>query len=106
MLPMSVYPATTPALASRPRVSLPRPSTSASPSSSASSPVHLKSRRLPLRSLRILAGAGAVEAGEPYVGLGDEEPLGGEGDAEAVTESEEVMVFSTALNLGHFLSVR
>ncbi|KAM3387452.1 hypothetical protein ACQJBY_010349 [Aegilops geniculata] len=89
MLPMSVHPATTPALASRPRVSLPRPSTSSS-----SSLVPLKSRRLPLRSLRILAAAaaGAVEAGEPYVGLGDEEPLGGEGDAEAVAESEEYKV--------------
>ena len=70
--------------------------------------VPLKSRRLPLRSLRNLAAAaaaGAVEAGEPYVGLGDEEPLGGEGDAESVAESEEVMVFSAALKLGSF-SVR
>ncbi|XP_037485885.1 30S ribosomal protein 3, chloroplastic-like [Triticum dicoccoides] len=96
MLPMSVHPATTPALASRPRVSLPRPSTSPSSSSSSSSSslVHFKSRRLPLRSLRILAAAaaGAVEAGEPYVGLGDEEPLGGEGDAESVAESEEYKV--------------
>ncbi|KAM3367874.1 hypothetical protein ACQJBY_016428 [Aegilops geniculata] len=93
MLPMSVHPATTPALASRPRVSLPRPSTSASSSSSSLAP--LKSRRLPLRSLRILAAAaaaGAVEAGEPYVGLGDDEPLGGEVDAEAVAESEEYKV--------------
>uniref|UniRef100_R7W2K6 30S ribosomal protein 3, chloroplastic n=1 Tax=Aegilops tauschii TaxID=37682 RepID=R7W2K6_AEGTA len=107
---MSVHPATTPALASRPRVSLPRPSTSPSSSSSSSSSslVHIKSRRLPLRSLRILAAAaaGAVEAGEPYIGLGDEEPLGGEGDAEAVAESEEGMVFSAALNLGHFLSYK
>ena len=52
------------------------------------------------------AAAGAVEAEEPYVGLGDEEPLGVEGDAEAVAVSEEVMGFSAALNLGHFLSVR
>ncbi|XP_047067396.1 30S ribosomal protein 3, chloroplastic-like [Lolium rigidum] len=85
MLPMSVHPATTPALASRPRVSPPRPSTS---SSSSHAIVHFHSRRLPLRSLRSVAAA----AGEPYVGLGEDEPLGGEVAAEAVEESEEYKV--------------
>ena len=94
MLPMSLHPATTPALASRPRVSLPRPSTSSSPNG-----VHIQSRRLPFRSLRSLApAAAAVEAGEPYVGLGEEEPPVGEADAPAVEESEEVILFSTAPN--------
>ncbi|CAM0904331.1 unnamed protein product [Alopecurus aequalis] len=87
MLPMSVHPATTPALTSRPRVSLPRPSTSSSPSG-----VHIQSRRLPLRLLRSLAPAAAVEAGEPFVGLGEEEPPVGEADAPAVEESEEYKV--------------
>ncbi|XP_047066025.1 30S ribosomal protein 3, chloroplastic [Lolium rigidum] len=85
MLPMSVHPATTPALASRPRVSPPRPSTS----SSSPAIVHFHSRRLPLRSLRSLAAAAAAE---PYVGLGEDEPLGGGVDAEAVEESEEYKV--------------
>ncbi|KAM0925592.1 hypothetical protein ACQ4PT_004090 [Festuca glaucescens] len=84
MLPMSVHPATTPALASRPRVSLPRPSTSSSPGI-----VHFHRRSLPLLSLRSLAAAAAAE---PYVGLGEEEPLGGEVAAEAVEESEEYKV--------------
>ncbi|XP_051217677.1 small ribosomal subunit protein cS23 [Lolium perenne] len=85
MLPMSVHPATTPALASRPRVSLPIPSTT---SSSYPGIVHFHSRKLPVRSLRSLAAA----TGEPYVGLGEEEPLGGEVAAEAVEESEEYKV--------------
>uniref|UniRef100_A0ACD5US59 Uncharacterized protein n=1 Tax=Avena sativa TaxID=4498 RepID=A0ACD5US59_AVESA len=83
MLPMSVHPATTPALASRPRFSPSRPSTSSPPSV-----VHFQSRRLPPRSLRSLAAA----AGEPYVGLGEDEPLGGEVDAPVVEESEEYKV--------------
>ncbi|KQJ82983.1 30S ribosomal protein 3, chloroplastic [Brachypodium distachyon] len=90
MLPMSVHPATTATLVSRPRLSAPK--SPASPSTS-SLPhlVHFKSRRLPLRSLRGLAAA-AVEAEQSFVGLGEEEPEVGAADADAVVEGEEYKV--------------
>lgn len=92
MLPMAVHPATTPALVPRARVAPPRPSTSvaAASSSSCSCIVGVKSRRLPLRSLRSVAAAadaGAVE---------EEEVLfGGSGEAFYEEEAEEVMVSRT-----------
>ncbi|CAO2035333.1 unnamed protein product [Urochloa humidicola] len=88
---MAVHPATTPALAARARLSAPRPSTSlaAASSSSCSRIVRVRSRRLPLRSLRSVAAAAAadaVEAGEEEVQLG-----GGE-DALYEEEAEEYKV--------------
>jgi hypothetical protein len=86
MLPMAVQPATTPALAARPRFPAPRPSTSlAAASSSCIRPLSFKSRR----SLRILAAAAAeadaVEAEESLGGYGEELP------------EEEVMTFQGQL---------
>jgi hypothetical protein len=84
MLPMAVHPATTPALAARPRFPAPRPSTSlAAASSSCTRPLSFKRRR----SLRILAAAAEADAVEA------EESLGGYGEE----GGEEVMTFQSQL---------
>jgi 30S ribosomal protein 3 len=84
MLPMAVHPAATPALATRPRLPAPRPSTSlAAASSSCTHTVSFKSRR-PLRSLAAAAEADAVEA---------EESFGGNEEEVAEDGGEEVMAF-------------
>ncbi|TKW04803.1 hypothetical protein SEVIR_7G133300v4 [Setaria viridis] len=89
MLPMAVHPATTPALAPRARVAPPRPSTSlaAASSSSCSRIVGVKTRRLPLRSLRSVAAAAAADAVEE-----EEVQLGGAADALYEEEAEEYEV--------------
>ncbi|CAN6235255.1 unnamed protein product [Urochloa humidicola] len=85
---MAVHPATTPAFASRARLSAPRPSTSLATvsSSSCSRIVGFKSRRLPRRSLRGVSAADAVEAEE------EDMQLGGGVDALYEEEAEEYKV--------------